>query len=141
MKYIELKEKQQKEVNDFPFGFAFSNKQFDEMMEKFKLKPSDTDKICSIGCGGFVKKTDVKAMEEMFKRHKQELEEEIKNDKDGTGFICEMFEYELANHEFCISNNLDETLDALGLTKEQIERNENLKNGLNKAISQYYSGV
>ena len=35
MKYLELKERQQKEVNDFPFGFAFSNEQFKEMMEKF----------------------------------------------------------------------------------------------------------
>ena len=48
MKYLELKQRQQKEVNDFPFGFAFSNQQFKEMMEKFGLKETDTDKIYSI---------------------------------------------------------------------------------------------
>ena len=45
MKYLELKQRQQKEVNDFPFGFAFSNQQFKEMMEKFGLSENDTDKI------------------------------------------------------------------------------------------------
>ena len=48
MKYLKLKEKHQKEVNDFPFGFAFSNQQFKEMIEKFGLKEKDTDKIYSI---------------------------------------------------------------------------------------------
>lgn len=30
--YLKLKNKHQKEINDFPFGFAFSQKQFDDMM-------------------------------------------------------------------------------------------------------------
>ena len=32
-KYNELREKHQKEVNDFPIGFAFSDKQFEEQMQ------------------------------------------------------------------------------------------------------------
>lgn len=34
-KYTELKAKHQAEVDAFPFGFAFNNKQFNEMMEKW----------------------------------------------------------------------------------------------------------
>lgn len=30
-KYVDLKNKHQKEVNDFPIGAAFSNEQFKEM--------------------------------------------------------------------------------------------------------------
>ncbi|MGN0960756.1 MAG: hypothetical protein ACI4PF_00990 [Christensenellales bacterium] len=137
MKYLELKQKQQKEINDFPFGFAFSNEQFKEMMEKFGLSENDTDKIYSIGAGGYIKKTDADAMHEMFKRHRQEIEEEIEKDKTGTGFIYEMFKYELSNHEYCITYDLEPTLDALGLTLDEINIKENLKNGLKKALKDY----
>jgi len=35
--YLELKEKHQKEVNEFPMFFAFNDKQFKEGMKKFGL--------------------------------------------------------------------------------------------------------
>ena len=50
-KYTELKAKHQKEVDAFPFGFAFNQSQFNEMMAKWGLTPNDTDKIYSIGGG------------------------------------------------------------------------------------------
>ena len=137
MKYLKLKEKHQKEVNDFPFGFAFSNEQFKEMMKNFGLKENDTDKIYSIGAGGYIRKTDSEAMHNMFKRHREEIENEIKNDKDGTGFIYEMFRYELSNHEYCITYDIEPTLDALGLTLEKINKNQNLVKGLKKALDEY----
>ena len=137
MKYLELKQKQQKEVNDFPFGFAFSNQQFKEMMEKFGLKETDTDKIYSIGAGGYIRKSDSDAFDEMFKRHRKEIEDEIEKDKKGTGFIYSMFSYELANHEYCITYDIEPTLDALGLTLDQINKKENLVNGLRKALKEY----
>lgn len=37
--YRELRDRQQKEFNELPLGFAFSDKQFDEMMEKWGLDP------------------------------------------------------------------------------------------------------
>lgn len=44
--YRELRDRQQKEFNELPLGFAFSDKQFDEMMEKWGLDPEkDLDKI------------------------------------------------------------------------------------------------
>ena len=50
--YKELHDKHQAEINAFPFGFAFSQKQFDQMMvERFNFTPTDTDKIYSIGGG------------------------------------------------------------------------------------------
>ncbi|MBE5736310.1 MAG: hypothetical protein E7356_03005 [Clostridiales bacterium] len=137
MKYLKLKEKQQKEINDFPFGFAFSNEQFKDMMKKFGLKEKDTDKIYSIGAGGYIRKTDSEAMHNMFKRHREEIENEIKNDKDGTGFIYEMFRYELSNHEYCVTYDIEPTLDALGLTLDEINKHQNLVMGLKKALDEY----
>ena len=137
MKYLKLKEKQQKEINDFPFGFAFSNEQFKDMMKKFGLKEKDTDKIYSIGAGGYIRKTDSEAMHNMFKKHREEIENEIKNDKDGTGFIYEMFRYELSNHEYCVTYDIEPTLDALGLTLDEINKHQNLVMGLKKALDEY----
>ena len=137
MNYLELKEKHQKEVNEFPFGFAFSKEQFEKMMQEFGLTKNDTDKIYSIGAGGYIKKSDAPAMDEMFKRHNQELKDAIINDKDGSGFIYQMFDYELANHEYCITHDLEETLESLSLTEKDIEENENLQKGLKKALKRY----
>ena len=137
MKYLKLKEKHQKEINDFPFGFAFSNEQFKDMMKKFGLKEKDTDKIYSIGAGGYIRKTDSEAMHNMFKKHREEIENEIKNDKDGTGFIYEMFRYELSNHEYFVTYDIEPTLDALGLTLDEINKHQNLVMGLKKALDEY----
>lgn len=134
-KYNELREKHQKEVNDFPIGFAFSDKQFEEQMQKLGLNPDDTSKVISIGGGGFIRKTDLKAFEEMFERHSKEMNEAIANDKTGEGFIKEMFLFELANHEYSYTHELEDTLEALDLTKEQVRNDQRLKHGLLLAIN------
>lgn len=137
MKYLKLKQKQQKEVNEFPFGFAFNNQQFKDMMKEFGLKEKDTDKIYSLGAGSYIRKSDSEAMEQMFARHRKEIEDEIKKDIDGTGFIYEMFRYELSNHEYCVTYDIEPTLDALGLTLDKINKHQNLVKGLKKALDDY----
>ena len=133
--YAEMKERQQRVVNDFNgWFFAFSNEQFDEGMKKIGLNPEETDKICRIGGGGYILKDRLKAMEFMFDSIHKELEAAIEADTDGTGFIYDMFRYELANHEYGITGELDETLDALGLTEEDINASTALTNGLGLAI-------
>lgn len=135
--YAELKERQQKEVNAFPLGFAFSNQQFKNMMGKWGLTEDDTDKIYSIGSGGFVRKSDADAMHEMFERHAKEHKDAIKADITGDGYIYQMFVYELANHEYGYTYELQDTLDALDITDEDLEKNEALRNGLRKALKGY----
>lgn len=132
--YIELKEKHQKEVNEFPMVFAFNKEQFGEGLKKLGLEPSDTDKIYILSnCGGFIRKTDCKAFNEMFERHSNEMSCAIVNDSTGDGFIFDMFYYELANHEYSYTMDLSDTLEALGLTKEKINNSPNLLHGLQKA--------
>lgn len=130
--YIKLKNKHQKEINNFPFGFAFGDKQFAEMMAKWGLTPEDTDKIYSIGGGGFVRKADADAMHEMFERHAKEREAAIKENKDD--YMYHMFDYELANHEYTYTYDLTDTLDVLGLTMEDINADERMIDALNRAI-------
>ena len=132
--YTELKNKHQREVDDFPFGFAFSQQQFDEMMiERFGLTPEDTDKIYSIGGGGYIRKSDADAMHEMFERHTQEREVAIKENKDD--YLYHMFNYELANHEYSYTGDWEDTLDALGLTIAEIYADEKMLDAWHRAIA------
>lgn len=130
-KYTELKAKHQAEVDAFPFGFAFNQKQFEEMMTKWGLTPDDTDKIYSIGGGGYVRKSDSEAMHKMFERH--ELERKMAR-KHGDEYLFEMFNYELANHEYCITHDLTDTLDSLGLTIDEINADPKMADALKRAI-------
>lgn len=135
--YLILKEKHQKEFNEFPLAFAFSDKQFEEGMEKLGLKKTDTDKVYSMGGGGFYRKTDAEAFHAMIDRHDREMTEAIEADATGEGFIFDMFSYELANHEYGYTREIDGTLDALGLTMDEINESEKLLHGLKKACKSF----
>lgn len=137
-KYIVLKEKHQEEINKFPIKYAFGNRQFENAMKELGLTVNDTDKVIGVGYGGgFMLKEDYPKYKEMLNRQYDEIQYEIENDKDGTGFIKDMFSYELANHEFGYTRELDETFIALGITFKDIDENENLQTGLNLAIKEF----
>ena len=135
--YQEMKDRQQKEFDAFPMRAAFSQQQFESMMEKWGLTVNDTDKICSIGGGCYIRKADIAAFTTLINKTAAELKNAITADLTGDGFIFDMFVFELANHEYCITYDLEETLDALGLTPEEVNADELLKHGLNKAIKYY----
>ena len=119
--YQEMRNRQQAEVNAFPMFFAFNKQQFAEGMRKLGLSPSDTRQVCSIFGGGYCRKSDVAKLNEMFTRHRKELEDAIAGDKTGQGFICDMFLQELENHEYSYTGDVQETLDALGITAQYTE--------------------
>ena len=129
--YTEMKKKHTEEVNAFPKFFAFNNQSFSEGMQKLGL--SGTDQVCAIGAGGFIRKSDKEKFIELLHRHKQERKTAIANDKTGNGFIYEMFLYELSNHEYSYTLDYEDTLNALGLTYEDLEKHPNLKHGITKA--------
>lgn len=134
MRYRELKRKHEKEINDFPMMFAFDNKQFIKGMEKLGLKEDDTDKICSIGLGGYVKKDDVGKLKDLINKQKEEFKNEVAADPTGDNFIYDMFNYELANHEYCITYDVSDALNSLSLTIDDVQNDSRLKHGLQKAI-------
>lgn len=135
--YKQMKERHQDETNKFPIMFAITEEDFKEGLKKLGLNENDKDKVISIGFLGFIRKEDKKAYEDLHNNHYKELQEAIKNDKTGEGFIQSMFDEELANHEYGYTGCLDETLMACGLTYKDIEKNENLQNGLILAIDKY----
>ena len=133
-KYRVMRERQQADINAFPMFFAFNEGQFKEGMARLGLQPEDTGKIYSLGSvGGFIRKSDAAAFGEMMTKHQQELDDAIAADKTGNGFIFDMFDYELANHEYSYTGDTEDTLDALGLTPEDFDQNPALRHGLQKA--------
>lgn len=138
MKYLHLVNSHQQELNDFPIMWAFNDEQFIEGMQKLGLKETDTDKVYSIGSGGFMRKRDAGAFNEMIGRHNREMKEAFLDDE----FAYDAFLYELGNHEFCITYEYAPTLDALGLTEDDLVADEcRLMKILKKAKDDYMAGV
>ena len=74
-----------------------------------------------------MRKSDNEAFHAMLERHQQERAEAIASDKDGTGYLYEMFLYELGNHEYIFTFDPDETFAACGVTAEQVENDPVMK--------------
>lgn len=139
--YQRLRKKHQDEINEFPMYFAFGDEQFVKMIKKLGLSESKRSedyfakRLLSIGNGGYILKEDAKKFEEMILSHKQQMEDLIAADKTGDGFILDMFYYELCNHEYgyVYDEAIEDALNALGYTMEQIQDDPRLKNGFEKA--------
>ena len=137
--YKALKDQHQEDINNFPMFFAFSNAQFEEGMQKLGLNSSETDKLYkTVGVNSYYKKSDAKMLHSMFNRHQKEMKEARSNDQ----FLYDMFDYELGNHEYCITWDVGPTLEALGLTEEEVENDPRMSAIFRKARhakSEWYS--
>lgn len=114
-----LKAKQSKEFNAFEgIFFAFSNEQFVEGMQKVGLTVNDTDKICSLGAGGYMLKSQREAFRTMIDRQEMERKEFRKDQKN----LLDALVYELRNHEYCITYDASDALDALELDRDEVDQ-------------------
>lgn len=135
-RYAELRNRQQKEFDALPLGFAVSDKQFDEVMRGWGLDPEkDIDKVTRIPYGGFIQKKDLDLFHDTVERNSAEMKAAIEADETGEGFIYEMFLYELDNHEYCYTGETEDTLDALGYTAEEVVADKRLNRGLTMACN------
>ena len=139
-KYLELKKRQQEEFQTLPIVYAFGNEQFKKAMAKLGLTENDMDKVCSIyGCGDIMLKSDVPKLKEMSRKHSKELKDAIAGDKTGDGFIYDMFDAELSNHEYGYTQDPTAALGALGLTLDEVYNDTRLKHGVQRACKNYKS--
>ena len=120
--YKELKQRQEKEIGSFDgVFFAFSDSQFADGMRSVGLDAEDTKKVYSFGAGGYIKRDRFGAFQAMFAKHKMELKQLKKDEKQLYGALL----YELRNHEYCITGNPTEALHAIGckeIDKSMLER-------------------
>ncbi len=134
--YREMKARQQKEINAFPMAFAFGRDQLVEGMRRLGLAPSETDKVVSIGAGGFIRRNDEAAYHAMFRRHRLEHKAAMDADKTGNGYLLQMFRCELSNHEYGYTRDAEPALMALGLSWEDVGDDERLLHAFEKACRQ-----
>ena len=133
MTYCELKERQQKEYNEFPFFCAFDNEAFEE--GKRKLGVTEDSEIRHLFSGVFYCKKDTAALRAMMRRFDEEKKEAFKDDK----FFYYAVYTELTNHEYCITYEDEDTLDALGITMEELEEDQRMGGIYCKARQDYLS--
>ncbi len=113
MKYLDYKKAKETEINDLPIKWAFGMKQFREMMAEWGLTENDTDKIFSLGAGGYFLKEDEPIIKAYFTKS-SELPK-LMRDKE---FAIEAFTYEMQNHEYQINWQGDWDVCSCFSTKE-----------------------
>ena len=133
--YLELKGRHQKDIDGFPMFWAYSKEQFAAGMRKLGLEPEQTALVCHLVAGAICRKSDTSLFYDMMERHDAEMQAAIEADKTGAGFIFDMFNYELANHEYVITRDVSDALRSVGLSIDDVRANENLKRGLKLAIA------
>lgn len=135
--YQQMVAKHQKEISEFPLVYGFGKEQIDEGMRKLGLKPSERNKVTSyFGVGDFLRITDVPALKSMLRRHEAERKAAIAADKTGEGFIFDMVDTIMADHEFGYTQDFTDTLYDLGMTVEQVNADERFLHALQKAAKE-----
>lgn len=134
--YAEMKKRHQEEVNALPIYWAFTEERFDEVLKELGLTKNDADKLCNIFGGGFCLAKDAQMIADTLARNFKEVEDAIQADETGDGFIKDMFLYELRDHEYTYTCEVEETVEACGFTMEQIEDDERLRHGLEVAAKE-----
>ena len=134
--YQQIKERHQAEVNAFPLGAAFSDKQLAEMMAQFGLPNDKTGyaQIVSLGYGVFIKRADVPAWREMANRHEAEMKEYRKNRKA----LKDAFIFEFRNHESQFNLDEETICNCVGYSWEEVKADPELHKIFNDAYRAFY---
>lgn len=135
--YQAMQKRHQQEISAFPIKWAFNNAQFEEGMRALGLEPTQTDEIVGISGGGFIRKCDRQAFWDMLKRQDKERKTALMAQKTSSEYTYQMFLHELGNHEYIVTGDLTDTLDACGLSGEDINNDPKLQISLARAIKDY----
>lgn len=116
--YLDLQKRHQKELEDFPIAYAFSDEQLQEALKK--LGATKEECVTVFGHGDIVKRTDAKALVAMLKRHTEEVKQKLRDDVE---FAEAAFLYEMDNHEYAINWSADEdVLACFAITFDDIRK-------------------
>lgn len=118
-------------LNETTF-FAFSDEQFKKGMKSFGLDPDkdeDLKKIVRIPAGGFCLKDRIDDLKAVMNQNAEELSAAMKDEK----FAYQAFLYELCNHEYCITGDPEDAMDALGVSIDDLKANPKMALALERA--------
>lgn len=106
--YVQLRDKQMEELNNFPIAYAFDEKQLQEALQK--LNATKEECVTIFGHGDIMKKENAPKFIAMLERHTEEMKEAMK-DKD---FALAAFLYEAD----------DDVLGCFGMEMDDLEELE-----------------
>lgn len=116
--YMDLRNRHQREFDEFPIVYAFNDEQLKEALEK--LGATKEECISVFGHGDIVRREDADKLIQLLDRQQDELIRRILDDEE---FAEAAFLYEMDNHEYAINLEGDEAvLDSLGLTFKKINQ-------------------
>jgi len=137
MNYQEMKKTVQKKYDDFLHDyafFAFSNEQFEEGKKKLNVSPDN--KVVRIYGGGFLLASKVEDFKKLVKEC-DDIKKQYNKDKKQ---LKQAIMYELANHEYHIREDLEDTLNALGIDEEDM-KNPELKKLVRTCTKEYMNNI
>ena len=136
--YNELKQVHQNDINQFPLGFAFSDVQVEEMMQKWGLttKKSDLKKVVSLGSGCYILRDDIAAYNALTTQHHEEL---LLFENETFENLVEMIFSEMNNHEYGYTCDPEDTLLALGKNHKDIEGDSKFARAWKMASAQCFA--
>lgn len=115
--YLDLIDKQRKEIEDFPIAYAFNDEQLKEALKKLGVESTD-ECVTIFGSGDIVKKENALPFIEMLKCHTRIVQNKLKEDPD---FAEAAFLYEMDNHEYAINmDGDDDVLRCFGMDYEDL---------------------
>ena len=138
MTYRELKDRQQEEVNALPIYWAFSNSQWEKLLDELGLT-EENYKEHLVNCfGGIARKTDMPMITETLKRHHEEVKEAMQNIE----FFKDAVLYEMRNHEYGINWQGDyDVINALGFEVRYSDGRELAECNMSEVQKQTYRAV
>ena len=135
--YQEISERHQREVNELPLYWAFGSEQFRELLKKLGLTEEEArEQLCSFIGGSIVFIKDVPGIIGVLERHKKEMKEFRKKRKN---LKAEMMA-SMADHEYGYTMDPSETLEALGISPEDLRKDRRLRRTWEEAKKEYLSG-
>lgn len=138
--YLELRNRQQKRFDDFCYKYAFFAFNRDQLLKGFKklgiTEEEAADKLYSMGGGGFYLREKAKEFHDIVSLGMKEREDAAADPETGDKYLFQMFYFELNNHEYSYTGEMEETLDSLGYTWEDVKSDQRLAEALYKASRQ-----
>lgn len=138
--YEEMENRHREELDRLPIQWAFGKEQLEEALKVLGVEPGKASdiKLVRIPGGGICTEETSNELTATLRRQVEEQQALINADTTGQGFIFDMFDYQLANHEFCITGDFVPAIEACGLSPEDVEKSPELRHGLKMAINVQY---
>lgn len=129
--YEELIKNKEQEQNKYPFIFS----DLDEMEKELAKRNINKDDIEYYFSENhfYIIQTHVDKFNEIAEKYEKEIEKRIEQDLTGEDFIKDMFKTQLKNYEYGYTLEVDDAIERLGYTLDEIDRDSRLKNGLELA--------